>query len=85
MVMRAIIYNTKAQADSVNESLAELNHKPIEYIGSGVHVEPTPIPYTQVIKHPNQNKWALMTTSQIETFLNIEGQELTSDWINNQE
>jgi len=83
--MRGIIYNTKAQADSVNESLSELNHKPIEYIGSGVHVEPTPIQYSQVIKHPNQNKWALLVTPQIETFLNIEGQDLNSDWIINQE
>jgi hypothetical protein len=85
MGIRAIIYNNKSQADSVNDSLAELNHKPIEYIGSGPFIEPTPKPYSQVIKHPNQNKWALLVTLQIETFLNIKGQELTSDWINNQE
>lgn len=83
--MKAIIYNSLANAQAANELLSELNHKPIEYVGTGPFEEPSNKPYTNIFKHPNQNKWALISTTEIEQFLNIESVELTSDWFTNNE
>lgn len=81
--MKAIIYTSLANANAANELLSELNHKPIQYVGTPPFEEPEPKPYTNVIKHPTQNKWALRSTTEIEQFLNIESVELTEDWFTN--
>ncbi len=84
MVMIAIIYTTQQSADLANDSLKELNHKPVEYIGEGPFVEPEPKPYSNVLKHPTLNKWALISNPEIETFLNKTSEVLSSDWFNNE-
>lgn len=81
--MKAIIYTSLANAQAANDLLNELNHKPIEYVGTPPFAEPTPKPFTNIIKHPTLNKWALRSTTEIEQFLNIESVELTQDWFTN--
>lgn len=81
--MKAIIYTTLENANAANELLSELNHKPIEYIGTVPFEQPTSKPYTNVFKHPTENKWALRSTPEIEEFLNLTSEELTSDWFVN--
>ena len=81
--MNAIIYTNEANANAANELLKELNHKPITYVGAGPFIEPSSKPYTNVIKHPTLNKWALISTPEIEEFLDIQSEELTSDWFTN--
>lgn len=78
--MRGITYTTLTAATTANESLSVLNHKPIEYIGEGPFIEPTPKPYTNIIKHPTLKKWALISTEEIETFLGKSSIELDSTW-----
>ncbi len=83
MAIRGIIYLTEASANAANVLLAELNHKPVEYIGLPPFEEPESKPYTNVYKHPTLNKWALSSTAEIEAFLNLTAEELTSDWFVN--
>ena len=81
--MEAIIYTSEAKANAANELLKELNHKPITYVGAGPFIEPESKPYSNVIKHPTLKKWALISTPEIESFLNIESVDLSSDWFAN--
>lgn len=78
--MRGLIYESEQEAITDNESLSDLNHKPIEYLGSGIFADATQKPYTNMIKHPIRDEWALVSNDEIDSFLNKKSIELDSTW-----
>ena len=78
--MKGIIFFTKKEANDANEQLNALDEKSIRFIGSGQFIEPPSKPFTDVIKHPDLDNWALISNPEIESFLQKKAIELTSDW-----
>ena len=80
--MKAIIYTQESTAiAALDNCTANIERGELQREGSGSFADPpADLPYTVIIKHPTEAKWALVADEQAEALLGITAEELGSTW-----
>ena len=80
--MKAIIYQSFAQAQAALQQCNEnIDRGSFENYGSGPFVPPDPnAPYTKILKHPDEDLWALVADEKVELELGQEAVVLDMTW-----
>lgn len=78
--MKAIIYNSKKEAQDAVNACSVISEPEPENVGTGIHAVSTDKPYTYLIKHPTLEKWAVVADKNVEDCIQLKAIELTEDW-----
>jgi hypothetical protein len=80
--MKAIVYTQENTANDALETCnAEIPQGEARRNGSGIFGDViSEIPYTTILKHPTEDKWALMADEKVETILGVTAQDLDETW-----
>jgi hypothetical protein len=77
--MKAIIYNTEAEAATAQQACAAIPQGSTQQLGNAP--APRILPYTTFFKHPSEDKWALIADQQVELLLGLPSAQLDASWI----
>lgn len=83
LLMNGIIYTSQVEAENDLIFCNSLPQGDCITIGTGIHVTREPIPYTYIIKHPQENQWCIVSNDAIDKLLSKTSQQLDSTWFNN--
>lgn len=80
--MKAIIYNDEnAALAALSTCSSSIPQGEVEHLGEGPFIDPEPgKPYSTILKHPAESKWALIADEQVEVALGLTAEELDSSW-----
>jgi hypothetical protein len=80
--MKAIIYSGAAAAEAALAACtAGIGQSETIYTGPGPYETPDPgLPYSYILKHPDQDLWALVADEKVEAVLGETAADLDDSW-----